>query len=86
MKNYIVALSIIASAIIGGIIGGGIDEIQRTAEIEQAWSGITVVADGTLIPNPSAYAYDPSHLASAKNVRIIDNAQAGYDIALHGER
>lgn len=81
MRNSILMGVIIASAIMGGIIGGSIRDYQLQAEIDTAWDDITVVADGTLIPNPAAYAYDPRALASKKNVVIIDNRTAAIDAA-----
>lgn len=85
MRNSILALALIASTIMGGIIGGNIEEMQRAAEIQSAWDGVTVVADGTLIANPAYYADHPEELASARNVRIISNSRAAAEAAFRSE-
>ena len=74
--NWLLAACFVVCAIFGGIIGGNIQASRDAAEIQAAWDDITVVADGTLVANPSAYAYDPQQLADARNVRIISNSRA----------
>lgn len=64
MKNSILSLVIAGSAIMGGIIGGGINEHQRNTEQTEAWRNVLVVQGGTLVANPSALT--PEELADAE--------------------
>lgn len=81
MRNSILVGIMLSCAILGGVVGGNIQSARDASEIEAAWSNITVVADGTLIANPAAYAYDPQQLADARNVRIISNSRAAISVA-----
>lgn len=71
MRNSILIGVMVSCAIMGGILGGAINDAQRnTADID-AWSGVYVITkQGTLVANPSALS--PRELANAK---IIDPAQ-----------
>lgn len=69
MRNSILTAALIGSAIVGGIIGGNINEIRRNAETQEAWSQVKVVSGGTLVANPAYYADHPEELS---NVTIID--------------
>lgn len=69
--------------LLGFAIGAGVQGQHDINNIEQAWDGITVVKDGTLVANPSAYAYHPEDLAKAKSVRIIDNRTAAIAAAMN---
>lgn len=82
MRNSILAAALIGSAIMGGLIGGAIGETMERDRIMDAWNDhLTIVADGTLVANPSYYAFFPEALADSKNVRIISNKSAALDAA-----
>lgn len=67
MRNSILSAALIGSAIMGGILGGCINQIQRDNEAIDSWHGVLVVRDGTAVANPSALT--PHELAG---VQIID--------------
>lgn len=83
MRNSIIIGLCLAFSMLGGVIGASFQQQHDLNRIKQAWDGITVVSDGTLIPNPSAYAYYPEDLAKAKSVRIVDNRAAAIAVAQH---
>jgi heptaprenylglyceryl phosphate synthase len=81
MRNVLLSGALLASAILGGIVGGGINQRQQDAEIEAAWDNVVVVRDGTLIANPAAYATDPEALADGQVV-IISKGRAAANAAM----
>jgi hypothetical protein len=83
MRNSILAGVMVSCMILGGIIGGGINEIQRNNETDAAWDRVVVVADGQLVANPAYYADHPEELAKARNVKIIDARGAAIEQAFH---
>jgi hypothetical protein len=85
MRNSILIGLMLIVAAIGGVAGYITGKTSIQVEIDQAWEGVTVVADGTLIANPAAYAYNPQSLADAHNVRIINNSKAAASVAYQTE-
>lgn len=85
MRNSILAGVMVSSMILGGIIGGGINDMQRNNEVDAAWDRVVVVTDGTLVADPSYYATHPEDLAAARNVRVIDTRKAAIELAFKSE-
>lgn len=81
MRTSIIIGLCLTFTVLGGVAGANLQQIHDINRIEEAWDGITVVSDGTLVPNPSAYAYYPEDLAKAKSVRIINNRAAAITVA-----
>lgn len=78
MRNSILCGVIVSSMILGGIIGGSINDIQRNSEVEAAWEDISISVDGRLIANPAYYALHPDELASGDTkVIIVDDHAEG---------
>lgn len=75
MRNTILTLALVGSAIMGGIAGGNIATAQADAATDAAWDGVVVVRDGTLVANPAYYADHPEDLADAKVV-IVSKTRA----------
>lgn len=72
MRNSILSAALIASAVLGGVVGGGIQANRDVTASESSWDGVFVVSKaGTLVANPSALT--PRELASYKIIDPMDH-------------
>lgn len=70
--KILISLALASATIVGGIIGGGINDIQRNQAAESSWDGVLVVSKGgTLVANPSALT--PKELASYTIINPMDH-------------
>lgn len=82
MKVVALTFAFIVTLLFGFTLG----QLKEREDTIAAWDDITVVADGTLIANPSAYAFNPEELADHDNVRIINNRKAAIDVAFNEDK
>lgn len=71
MREFIAGALIFG--LIGLLLGSVIADYSQMNKVHDAWSEVIVVDNGTLVANPSYYAYHPEEL---EGVRVISKSNA----------